>query len=389
MLRPSVAIGSILQWFQNTCSRVRIWDRIFGVVLLDSLPVGGTRTRQKVSLWQWIASFAKLSSLVEEARLWGTGCSCHEAERKAKTKVDCSLASRRLREAGPFLEQWLGKLRKLLSQDPATFEGNEETFSDFNLACRHLLAKVPYSFAWVGHIPWLLARADEPAIAKACLDQYDSAEPSAHHRASVCFMSKHRRDLERVAAGGDPSDALKVELDMLRKVPLSEARAEGWHRSIKLTLTRAPAAKVPYLLASNRLSQNLRLCNRFIESAEGEQRFRTEWLRYKRVLQVAPPGSRASWRPVKLKMKKFKDKAYRLKEYARMDWPDELRAACEDDEADCADAGVLVGFAAVAAAWQKEYVEAVLEVGGTYMVPTADAPGTVDSKPLGVPHLSD
>jgi hypothetical protein len=59
------------------------------------------------------------------------------------------------------------------------------------------------------------------------------------------------------AAGGEVREVLRFAIMRMRNTPLSEDRGEGYHRYTHLTLLRAAAARMPWVLGSTRHDQNL------------------------------------------------------------------------------------------------------------------------------------
>ena len=79
-------------------------------------------------------------------------------------------------------------------------------------------------------------------------------------------------------------------------IPLSEQVAEGWHRTTRLSKIRAPAAKIPWCLATARLEDNIQICKEWCNTSAGMRAFRFEWQRWKRLLQTRHSRGRDQWR---------------------------------------------------------------------------------------------
>ena len=88
----------------------------------------------------WVAVLEETESL----RSWGTGCSCHEAERRAGQRVACALAGRRARWAWARVKESMAKLDEatllVSSQEPsssgASFGNMAQLFAQCSAALR-------------------------------------------------------------------------------------------------------------------------------------------------------------------------------------------------------------------------------------------------------------
>jgi len=114
----------------------------------------------------------------------------------------------------------------------------------------------------------------------------------------------------------------QAELAAFKNMPLSEQVAEGWHRGARLSKIRAASSKVPWVLSSCRLAENLELCQKWCDTPAGREAFEFEWRNYKRILQARDVEGRALWRPVRLDSKRFMRVVYRYGEQAHKDWRD-------------------------------------------------------------------
>ena len=93
--------------------------------------------------------------------------------------------------------------------------------------CRNLSGQIIDKFYWASRIPYLLAKADKPQVAKECLAQYDSAAlPETQHRISRRFCSKGAGSLgclmEACAESGTPPPELVREVAVLRLGRMAE-----------------------------------------------------------------------------------------------------------------------------------------------------------------------
>ena len=65
-----------------------------------------------------------------------------------------------------------------------------------------------------------------------------------------------------------------LERDIFRRMCIVSDKAEGYHRSIAVSKQHARSSAMPYLLATNRLDQNLRNADQWIATEEGAAHFR-------------------------------------------------------------------------------------------------------------------
>jgi hypothetical protein len=113
------------------------------------------------------------------------------------------------------------------------------------------------------------------------------------------------------------NDSLNCEVRSLQNVPLDEGHAEGTHRSSHHEISRAVAAKLPWLFSSMRLKQNMIDVRCIPLEVEDNNLLQDAWVNWKVVLQFRPPP--ASLRPVKMKTSKFAQQVYRLGEFSMRD----------------------------------------------------------------------
>ena len=108
------------------------------------------------------------------------------------------------------------------------------------------------------------------------------------HRVSTRVLGAGglRSDVEHVLAGGEPTIALRQELDSLSMVPLCEEVVEGPHATMQREARRALAGRRAWHSASLRLEQNLAE----VDGLDGPAKevLDREWRSAKRVAQVRP-----------------------------------------------------------------------------------------------------
>lgn len=99
---------------------------------------------------------------------------------------------------------------------------------------------------------------------------------------SKYLWAEYETDVRRVMGGWACSDRLKTDVrDVYAGMPLSELRAEGYHRDVETTATRARAAKLPMAFSSLRIQRNIALVENLLRKEGGEQIFAREWFSFK------------------------------------------------------------------------------------------------------------
>ena len=99
----------------------------------------------------------------------------------------------------------------------------------------------------------------------------------------------------RKIAGGDVSDipqALVDEEAAWKKMPLSSSRAEGYHRTTRLVKIKGARSRMPWIMASARVDQDLDFMDVVEDTDAGMECFRAEFSSFAHILQTRP-GSRA------------------------------------------------------------------------------------------------
>ena len=100
-------------------------------------------------------------------------------------------------------------------------------------------------------------------------------------------MDSHYEAILRIS-GGDTtnvSDGLKREEATMRRIPLTSDAAEGYHRTARLVHIKASASRMPWVLSSTRLDQNLQMALTMVGSEVGASEFRNDWFTFKNILQ--------------------------------------------------------------------------------------------------------
>ena len=136
--------------------------------------------------------------------------------------------------------------------------------------------------------------------------------PKEHHRVVQNLQHIAHGDLSCV---GDR--AFSQELDVWKDMPLVSDVAEGYHRSSKLTETRASGALKPCVLASNLLTQNLNELEGLCETDHGVAMFNRAYVNFSSVVRKEPS---ARYGQLKRKAVDVYAEVYRLGRKSRFDW---------------------------------------------------------------------
>jgi len=238
----------------------------------------------------------------------------------ARRLVKCNRMGRRLAEALARLSALVVELQELL--DRASLEACEadaDLCMGVRYVIRRLQAEVVERFQWVAEPPYCFACAGTPEGARSFLTQYEAVGVERHHRVSVSIHRRFEAQLRQLADGDSSSvdELFRSEVLVFQRIPLCTDVAEGYHRGAKLTSTRAPSTKMPFLFASARLAQNLEFVLRRCQEPGGVDEFRREYTQWKRILQTS---ARKRQRNKKIKPRDALAVIYRLGDHARVDW---------------------------------------------------------------------
>lgn len=144
-----------------------------------------------------------------------------------------------------------------------------------------------------------------------CIEQFDSIEPTGHHRVTTWFLDPThpdslRADVDQMGRGeAGMSSRLQAAVQALVRVPMDDCVCEGPHAQAKRVKMPASAAKWAWVASTMRLKQNLTACQ---ELATKSAPFRAAWTSWSTVVQPA----RKSQRAPKMKPKEVHRRLYRL-----------------------------------------------------------------------------
>ncbi|CAK0819359.1 unnamed protein product [Prorocentrum cordatum] len=273
--------------------------------------------------WRWVSGFTMMAKPIDRFRTWAAACP-HPAHQEALMKgksVKCEMLGRRLHEASKRVHD----LRTELTRTAETLVvgdvgGDEAVFSDLTFCLRRFLPEFKEKFGWVDMMPYTFANATDQAVAQSMIQQWEVIPRRDHHRMTVLLMDEFEQDIRRIAdegSGGDVPSRLEEQVEAFRRIPLSSQVAEGYHRSTKLGKTRGGVSRLPWLLSSNRIWQNLDVVAMLEDCPEGEACLDCEFRHATRVLQTK---SKLFLKRVKQPLRQCIQRVYRLGEFNHFDW---------------------------------------------------------------------
>lgn len=170
--------------------------------------------------------------------------------------------------------------------------------------------------------PFLIVNCDQQDYAELFLLSYNSIPREKHLRSTLDLFDRLGEHLDVVGKGGR-TDELGPELDfeiaLWRQFPLTSDAAEGLHRAAKVSTKRAAYTRFPWVLSTNRLSQNMAWCDHWIDSCYPQ--FEYNWDHWSRLLQTHPHTLfRAKRQPTKTNLQEV----YRTSLFARQTYSSHL-----------------------------------------------------------------
>lgn len=225
--------------------------------------------------------------------------------------MSCHRKRRRLAELPQHIDdmiQWLSQQAAELTLDHC--EGDHELFLEVGNFLRVGACEVGEAFGWANDPPYIFANADDSEVARCYLDKLDGMNLAQQHPVVQFHIEKFGSQLRALAAGDRSTldNSFFAERDIFRRMPLTSDPAEGYHRSISCTKAHARAAGSTFLLASNRLEQNLRNARQWCQSDDGLEQFRYNFKCFSRILQTR---KKTRYRPVRQPMKARRSGVFR------------------------------------------------------------------------------
>ena len=153
-----------------------------------------------------------------------------------------------------------------------------------------------------------------------CLQLFDEMAEEHHHRVSIHFCSKGvfslRPRMERSVEIVHLDTHLERRLKMYSKLPMSESDVEGIHRDNTWSKKQGVKRQIPWASATRTLPFNLSTYDHVCSNKAGLEFFGHCWQRYKSVLQS---NEKRKYSNVRLSVKGFREKFYRLGEWSLHD----------------------------------------------------------------------
>eukprot|EP00969_Alexandrium_andersonii_P184968 8171708-Alexandrium_andersonii.AAC.1 len=112
--------------------------------------------------------------------MWGSGCSCHEAELKAGIKVECPHKGRRLREVPQFLQDLAADVERELGAGEFE-ESASELLLTASRCFSHVAGMANIKLSFANKLPYLLVHARSSDACRRILELYDAKAPGYDH----------------------------------------------------------------------------------------------------------------------------------------------------------------------------------------------------------------
>jgi len=295
-------LHGVCRWILRGEECLRAWSLDLFSRVKDGVAVRGVhQALADSSWWSQLRLVADVVSLVQECRMWGSGCPCHEMERLEAVRQDveyappCFMGGRRLPEAWPRLERLMSECRrKSEAVEPGDACYGAAMSAELLQDRRHLLlmlqSVVDKRFGFLNRLPWSLARWHDRAHVERCRAEYTATMDSAKHRVARAVFQGLASDIDVYVAGGTPSLALEAAFVSVSLLPLSEQVVESPHAEMKRESLRAAASSRSWHSSTNRLVQNLEYVRALPAAGDGVvtmAHLAMEWRRVTRVLQLS------------------------------------------------------------------------------------------------------
>ena len=304
--------------------------QMLGQVEDESLLAHVIATCRDPSFWRWLeACFQYVLMPLEKLRRWSTVCQCHEEERRTLPRSSwskCFQNGRRLREAYQRVKDEVnvfhGLANNLTVED---CEGDVDLHTCIINALRYAVMQLNQRFKYLKALPWCLALADTVEGALRVLTKYRALPRDRHDPVTLNIVDSILDDLILRSEGGDCSVALEREVRLVNTACLDESAGEGWHRGTNLEKIRAPGAKLSHLKGAPRFKASIQRIKSFLykHKRKGRDAIRSDWYRFKRVLQADP---KRKWAPVRMDDKTFYARFYRTDDKSLEDWSPLVRS---------------------------------------------------------------
>ena len=124
-------------------------------------------------------------------------------------------------------------------------------FEELVFVVRRFVPECRAKYSFTGRVPYIVCNISEPRFAKMFVDQYRADNRNDHHSNTLSIADAYLHDIEAIA-NGDVSSipvGLLEEQAVYRRCPLSSQKAEGYHRTTRLSKIRGAAARIPWIFA--------------------------------------------------------------------------------------------------------------------------------------------
>ena len=280
--------------------------------------------------WLTAASLRRVAQPVKKFSGWVKGCSCHEDILVQGLTVEC---------------KWKGCRAPAFAARVAEFEQAIQQLRDcedivvdrvtLHQICDTILATSAMKFHFVREEPYLVWRADDPAMAKQFLDSHDEAIARASreghggpHRVTLHFCgttSPLRKDMEAHAAGRGMTAKLRAEIESYRWCMLDDTWVEAAHKDISAISQKKSRAGMAYRLATSRLEQNFE----FLDSLPEDTQFFFHTVLFPKWRSIARAPTLGQPRRFKdctwLGKEAIQMKVYRLGSESQLSWTKALK----------------------------------------------------------------
>ena len=268
-------------------------------------------TGHDTAFWTRTRGLSHVIQPLQRLSSWLRGCDCHEEQLLQGKAVTCDWKgcraagfSARLRVA----RDEMSAIRAEADLDSDGLDTPKETIQFMT----EMLGIFGVKFEWVDEPPYSIWQAGDPGMAAEFLRRHDELVQlgGQPHRVSQHFCASDsplRAAMIDHAAGKGTSDLLRQELMSYQFCMLDDTWVEAGHRDVSWIQGGRPSGRVPYVAASTRLQQNLRLWDR-----GNQARMSICFRKYRAMghLRTTPRRRR----------KDIVKQTYRLAELAMVDW---------------------------------------------------------------------
>lgn len=255
---------------------------------------------------------------------WVGGCDCCQDEPgEVPANSSCPRKGRRLKVAHRFAKAELERgLREANAWEADFFGGGERRWQELQGCVRSAVHLALQKIGFLGEVPYLLVRLDEPGVRDEVLTQWAATPPENHHKVTREFLTEGSPLRAAVDAlqddGSNVSPALAEELHSLRSIPLDDSVAEGPHARAKKIIEHSKGATWAWTASTMRLAQNLKDIQEL--GAALNERATTVWGKYKTILQTNPKKYSQN---LKVNRKEFTNRLYHMSHLLRTDQDDQ------------------------------------------------------------------